>query len=192
MECGPRDVCDKQSCNCTNIIPIEYGKTIDLVFTNLGPTAFGMHPIHLHGYHFHVLHIGLPTADPVTGKLINQTTDIECEPDTQCAVARWKNGQPPVFNSAKPPLKATVVVPPGGYALVRFFADNPGVWHIHCHMAHHLFYGMGAVLNIGPREQHLFPPPTNFPRCGSFDLEYGEEIISAARSKWVALQQQLW
>ncbi len=41
----------------------------------------------------------------------------------------------------------TVVVPAGGYVVIRIVSNNPGFWHMHCHMSHHLFYGMGLVLN---------------------------------------------
>lgn len=34
-------------------------------------------------------------------------------------------------------VKDTVIIPDGGYVVVRFIADNPGVWFFHCHLAFH-------------------------------------------------------
>ena len=41
----------------------------------------------------------------------------------------------------------------GGYVVIRFIAENPGWWHLHCHMAHHLQSGMGMMLNEAPELQ---------------------------------------
>ena len=38
----------------------------------------------------------------------------------------WKNGNVPGLNLIDPPLKDTLIIPWGGYAVVRFVADNPG------------------------------------------------------------------
>jgi L-ascorbate oxidase len=35
-------------------------------------------------------------------------------------------------NFDRPPIKDTVTVPNGGYTIVRFYADNPGIWLFHC------------------------------------------------------------
>jgi FtsP/CotA-like multicopper oxidase with cupredoxin domain len=43
-------------------------------------------------------------------------------------------------------LKDTVSVPPSSTVVVRFTADNPGVWMIHCHELHHAAGGMGTLL----------------------------------------------
>ena len=83
------------------------------------------------------------------------------------------------------------MVPPGGYAVVRFVADNPGWWHLHCHMAQHLQSGMGMVLVEAPellRQGGLFGPPSGFPRCGNFeDTGEGAKHAAEARGRWEAL-----
>jgi hypothetical protein len=38
-------------------------------------------------------------------------------------------------NLKNPPLKDTVHLPANGYTIIRFFANNPGVWPLHCHNA---------------------------------------------------------
>ena len=34
--------------------------------------------------------------------------------------------------------KDTVIVPDGGYTIIRFLADNPGWWFFHCHLEFHV------------------------------------------------------
>ncbi len=43
-------------------------------------------------------------------------------------------------------LKDTVTVPPHGTVVVRFVADNPGVWMVHGHELHHAAAGMDFLL----------------------------------------------
>jgi hypothetical protein len=43
-----------------------------------------------------------------------------------------------------------VSVPPGGWAKIRFVADNPGVWLLHCHIEWHMHAGLAATLVEGP------------------------------------------
>eukprot|EP00005_Dracoamoeba_jomungandri_P002801 CAMPEP_0174251510 /NCGR_PEP_ID=MMETSP0439-20130205/1305_1 /TAXON_ID=0 /ORGANISM="Stereomyxa ramosa, Strain Chinc5" /LENGTH=624 /DNA_ID=CAMNT_0015331841 /DNA_START=93 /DNA_END=1967 /DNA_ORIENTATION=- len=163
--------CDYNTCSCTHYLTIPYNHTIQYVFTNIGPHGAGMHPVHLHGHNFYVMKMGLPEYDPSTGKVTkNITDDIECVPNTECGVAHWKNG-PPQLNFQNPPRKNVVVIPPGGYVVARVVSDNPGWWHMHCHMSHHLEWGMAMVINEAPEKQHLFPAPPNFPQCGNFALD---------------------
>lgn len=89
------------------------------------------HPIHIHGHSFHVLKTSYPELDPTTGLVTNFSRDIECESET-CLKPRWSNkewagGNLPDLNLRNPPLKDTVVVPRGGYVVLRFYLDNPGM-----------------------------------------------------------------
>ena len=43
-------------------------------------------------------------------------------------------------------LKDTICVAPSTTVVVRFIADNPGWWMIHCHELHHAAGGMDALL----------------------------------------------
>lgn len=69
----------------------------------------GKHPFHLHGHHFQVVH----KSQDVT------SDDPEVNP-------------PLVEGLANPMRRDTVTVPPGGSATLRFRADNPGAWFLHC------------------------------------------------------------
>ncbi|KAI2609132.1 multicopper oxidase [Hypoxylon fragiforme] len=70
------------------------------------------HPIHLHGHDFFVLAQG-------TG---SYSTDITLQTDN-------------------PPRRDTAMLPPAGYLVMAFEADNPGVWLMHCHIGWHTSEG---------------------------------------------------
>jgi len=190
-----------QPCECTHTLEVAFNATVQLVLMNMGMGGFGMHPMHLHGHHFEILRIGYPPFYNDTGAVCRwpkgtphptclQNEDIECMNNTGCARARWRDGKRPVLNTVNPPLKDTVVVPPGGYVVVRFVADNPGWWHLHCHMAQHLQSGMGMLLVEAPELLPKFPPPPGFPRCGNFqDTEEGARHAAAARARWEELRE---
>ncbi|KAK7083883.1 Mco1p [Halocaridina rubra] len=66
-----------------------------------------------------------------------------------------------------PVQKDSVTVPDGGYTVVRFTADNPGWWLMHCHLSFHSELGMVALLHVGETTDLPAVPP-GFPTCGSF------------------------
>ena len=51
-------------------------------------------------------------------------------------------------NLLAPPQKDTVPVPDGGFVIMRFRADNPGFWIMHCHIDFHNHAGMAVVLQV--------------------------------------------
>lgn len=68
------------------------------------------HPFHLHGHHFYVLEEG------VLSKPIANLSKEE--------INKWMNREWKLQD--KLPVKDTVSVPSGGYAIIRFYTDNPG------------------------------------------------------------------
>ena len=103
--------------------------------------------------------------------------------DDFCTNPSWTNGADPDRNRVGqtlrpvPPLKDTVLVPAGGYAVVYFRANNPGYWFLHCHIEVHQLEGMAVVINEAPANHN--PPPVGMDRCrGSFtnwDVEMFKE-----------------
>ena len=69
------------------------------------------HPFHLHGHYFAVMALGDETTLPP---------------------------EEPVTNNTNPVYKDTLAVPPMGWAIIRFYTDNPGAWFFHCHIEYHL------------------------------------------------------
>ncbi|CAH1266280.1 Hypp3333 [Branchiostoma lanceolatum] len=190
-ECG-----GEKFCECTYHINITYGNVIQLVLYNMGAggningTA---HPVHIHGHHFYVLDMGFPEYDNDTGTFVTHNTDIDCTGFQNCngrgwVDDSWKNGSKPGLNNVNPPLKDTVIVPVGGYVVLRFLADNPGWWFMHCHIEIHQVEGMAMMIREGTEEQMNRPPP-NFPTCGTFDwsseeFKRAEKGYSKPRTGW--------
>jgi FtsP/CotA-like multicopper oxidase with cupredoxin domain len=51
------------------------------------------------------------------------------------------------YDLSRAVLRDTVQIPRRGYAVLRFRADNPGVWLFHCHVMWHLAGGMAMVVD---------------------------------------------
>ena len=77
-----------------------------------------------------------------------------------------------------PPVKDTLVVPTGGYAVIRFVANNPGVWLAHCHLLHHNDGGMMFLFKVGT-DVNLPKEPIGWPKCKSFRGD-DESILSVS------------
>ena len=58
-------------------------------------------------------------------------------------------------NLKDPTRKDTIAVPDAGFAVMRFYADNPGFWLIHCHMSWHHHSGMAAVLQVSDNKSTM-------------------------------------
>ncbi|CAN0909832.1 LAC12, partial [Linum grandiflorum] len=62
----------------------------------------------------------------------------------------------------------TAAVPVNGWAVIRFVADNPGVWLMHCHLDVHIGWGLATAFlvedGVGKLEA-IEPPPEDLPIC---------------------------
>ena len=118
----------------TQVVDIRKGEVVDLVVVNngLGSTVED-HPLHLHGYKFWVV---------ASGEL----------PFDRRRVA---------YNTVSPVHADTFPLRTGYYYVLRLSADNPGFWHLHCHLLYHMFFGLQVVLNVGESWQKT-PPPQYF------------------------------
>ena len=165
-----KDECGKaKTCYCQHELILPFNETIQIVMTNVGNGAGLSHPIHMHGHQFYVLKMGYASQNRVSGKLTNESynTDIFCD-TVQCNEPQWKNpswkyGNIPGLNLKDPPRKDTIIIPTGGYAVLRIRSNNPGWWFMHCHIEMHLLSGMAMVLNEAPSK--LPTPPTDLPKC---------------------------
>lgn len=84
----------------TKLYKLKYGSHVQVVLQDTAIVSTEDHPIHLHGYHFYVVAQGFGNFNPAR--------------DT------------PGFNLVDPPVRNTINVPVGGWAVIRFVADNPG------------------------------------------------------------------
>ncbi|GMH21753.1 hypothetical protein Nepgr_023595 [Nepenthes gracilis] len=131
---------DTSSTTGTRTKVLEYGSNVEIVLQDTGTVTTENHPIHLHGYSFYVVGYGDGNYDPETA----------------------------VLNLVDPPYLNTIGVPAGGWTVIRFVADNPGVWFMHCHLEVHLSWGLSMVLIVkdGQGDLQTLPhPPANLPRC---------------------------
>ena len=112
----------------TNTFILEHNQIIEVILNNHDT---GKHPFHLHGHNF------------------------------QCVVRGEKNSND--YNPANATLPAvpmkrdTWVVKPNGHIVVRFRADNPGVWLFHCHVEWHVDSGLIATF-VEVRIVHFLVP----------------------------------
>lgn len=126
----------------TKVAVLPFNASVELVMQDTSIIGAESHPLHLHGFNFFVVGQGFGNFD--TKK------------------------DPVKFNLVDPAERNTVGVPSGGWVAIRFLADNPGVWFMHCHLEVHTSWGlkMAWVVNDGKRpSQKLPPPPSDLPKC---------------------------
>ncbi|XP_073063018.1 laccase-4 [Primulina eburnea] len=136
---GPENV---GTSNGTKVYRLPYNATVQAVLQDTGIIAPENHPIHLHGFNFFAVGRGLGNYNPKT--------------------------DPKSFNLVDPVERNTIGVPSGGWVAIRFKADNPGVWFMHCHLEVHTTWGLKMAFLVdngkGPNESVL-PPPKDLPKC---------------------------
>lgn len=126
----------------TEVKVLRYNSTVQLVFQTTNIFVAENHPMHLHGYNFYVVGDGFGNYDPVN--------------------------DPNNFNLVDPPQRNTVIAPVSGWVAIRFRADNPGVWFLHCHLDDHLTWGLNMVFLVRNGDSPLAtlePPPPDLPPC---------------------------
>ncbi|XP_068304464.1 laccase-15-like [Pyrus communis] len=126
----------------TEVKILEYNSTVEIVFQGTNLVAGDDHPMHLHGFSFYVVGWGLGNFD--------------------------KDKDPLTYNLVDPPLQNTIAVPVNGWTTIRFKADNPGVWFMHCHLDRHMSWGMDMtfiVKNGKDLQAQILPPPQGMPPC---------------------------
>lgn len=84
----------------TSVKTLKFNSTVEIVLQNTALIAVENHPIHIHGFDFHVLAQGFGNY--------NAARDSK------------------KFNLVNPQRRNTIAVPVGGWAVIRFQANNPG------------------------------------------------------------------
>ncbi|EXB29170.1 hypothetical protein L484_019695 [Morus notabilis] len=121
---------------------LKYNASVQIVFQGTSIVDPSEHPMHLHGFSFYVVGIGSGNFDKHKDRL--------------------------KFNLVDPPLQNTIAVPLNGWIAIRFKADNPGVWFMHCHFDRHMSWGMDMafiVKNGKTPNTQMLPPPPDMPPC---------------------------
>lgn len=84
----------------TSVKTLKFNSTVEIVLQNTALITTENHPMHLHGFNFHVLAQGFGNYNS------NQTATM--------------------LNLVNPQIRNTIAVPTGGWAVLRFVANNPG------------------------------------------------------------------
>jgi len=84
----------------TTVKKVKFNTTVEIIFQDTALVGIENHPMHLHGFNFHVLAQGYGNYDP--------------------KVDRQK------FNLVNPQIRNTIAVPVGGWAAIRTRFNNPG------------------------------------------------------------------
>ncbi|XP_022767634.1 laccase-7-like [Durio zibethinus] len=126
----------------TKVTKLKFNSTVQMILQNTAFIGVENHPIHIHGLNFHVLAQGFGNYNPATDRK--------------------------KFNFINPQMRNTIGVPVGGWAVIRFRLNNPGVWLMHCHLDTHLPVGLATafVVENGPTPDTILPPPpVDLPQC---------------------------
>ncbi|KAI4966686.1 hypothetical protein ZWY2020_037169 [Hordeum vulgare] len=118
----------------TKLLVLPFNASVELVMQDTSILGFESHPLHLHGFNFFVVGQGFGNYDAVN--------------------------DPAKFNLVDPVERNTVGVPAGGWVAIRFLADNPGVWFMHCHLEVHTTWGlrMAWLVLDGSLPNQKLPP----------------------------------
>ncbi|XP_063437577.1 uncharacterized protein LOC134718785 [Mytilus trossulus] len=182
---------DEDTCHCSHSLNLKTGSDIIMVLLNLGTGAFISHPIHMHGHTYKVLKMEFPEV-AIDGKF-KFTEDIECSnslqnSDSSCNNARWRNSswndynKIPGINTIDAVRKDTIVVPYGGYVIIKIKAANPGVWFMHCHIDKHMVEGMALMLNESFENTGQYIP-NGLPTCHSYLTEMSGKLSATSASQ---------
>ncbi|KAF7196718.1 Iron transport multicopper oxidase fetC [Pseudocercospora fuligena] len=101
---------------------------VDIILNNLDED---WHPFHLHGYSFWVLS--------------SYTSEYNWGSYNPYDSTKAPSGE---YDLKSAPRKDTFYVPRHGYAVLRFEANNPGLWAFHCHVLWHEASGMGMAFDV--------------------------------------------
>ncbi|GLJ26189.1 hypothetical protein SUGI_0502490 [Cryptomeria japonica] len=126
----------------TKVKVLRFNSVVQVILQGTNIFTAESHPIHLHGNDFYVVGTGFGNY--------NAKTD------------------PQKFNLVDPLMRNTINVPVNGWAAIRFVADNPGTWLMHCHLDVHIGWGLAMVFVVQNGADYvstLEQPPLDLPKC---------------------------
>ncbi|KAI5196373.1 hypothetical protein E4T39_07839 [Aureobasidium subglaciale] len=136
----------------------KYGEVVEVVMNNLHTN---LHPMHLHGHQFQIIERSDSKGGPWSGSYSKLP--------------------------ATPIRRDTVMVQNEGYAIVRFRADNPGIWLFHCHIELHVEAGFTATFIEAPEKlaaSGFDLPEDHINACKTYPMDY---VGNAAGNDYNAL-----
>lgn len=126
----------------TNTFVLQKGQVVEIILNNFDP---GKHPFHLHGHAFQTI---VRSPEEAGAYVYNETF-------------------PKV-----PMRRDTVMARPNGNLVLRFRADNPGIWLFHCHIEWHVASGLVATMVEAPDElqKSLKIPQDHLDACAAKNI----------------------
>ena len=82
-------------------------------------------------------------------------------------------------------MRDTVSIPATGWVKLRFIADNPGVWMLHCHIDWHMTAGLTIVLNVALERVNpgfVYLAPGAISQCDASI----QSAVQKAQSSWAS------
>ncbi|KAK2607355.1 hypothetical protein N8I77_006034 [Diaporthe amygdali] len=127
----------------THSFVLQKGEIVQIVVDN---DDTGKHPFHLHGHNFQAVYRSEENAGFFA--------------DSNVTEADF---------SQVPMRRDTFVLKPQGNIVLRFRADNPGVWLFHCHIEWHVESGLIATMVEAPLDlqQTLTIPQNHYDACAA-------------------------
>jgi iron transport multicopper oxidase len=142
----------------THAVVLEHNQVVEIVINNQDG---GSHPFHLHGHNFQLVH-----REPSYGThfydYADSTDGLAFNASNHKAFPKY------------PARRDTFVAPPMGNFVIRFVADNPGVWFFHCHIDWHLAQGLGMLMIEAPQQlqERMTIPEGAYDVCKAAGVAY--------------------
>ncbi|KAJ5795183.1 hypothetical protein N7457_001782 [Penicillium paradoxum] len=139
---GPELASNPEVYGQVNPLIVKYGDIVEIVINN---NHGNLHPWHLHGHQFQVLQRNGVDEGYYSGLFSNI--------------------------SATPIRRDTIMVENHAHTVIRFRADNPGVWMLHCHIEWHVEGGLMATLIEAPEtfpDSLKAPPKSHYDACAAY------------------------
>ncbi|KAJ5738077.1 hypothetical protein N7493_001232 [Penicillium malachiteum] len=138
---------------------LERNQVIEIILSNQDT---GSHLFHLHGHNFQVV-----SHTPSYGASFYDFADGD-------PVAYNATENPPSSFPTYPARRDTLVALPQGSFVIRFVADNPGVWLFHCHIDWHLSQDLAMTMVEAPKDLQAQMSLTNaeINVCKAADVDY--------------------
>ncbi|KAJ2747054.1 ferroxidase fet3 [Coemansia sp. BCRC 34301] len=136
----------------TNAQVLKYGEVVEMVYWSATRLP---HPQHLHGHAFQVVEKG--RVNDATGEFRRKVPAA----------------------GFSPLMRDTVMVNSGEYVVVRFRADNPGAWIMHCHFDWHLGQGLNMLFISAPQlmRETLSVPQSVVDQCTRQGIKTAGNVV---------------
>ena len=161
------EVIPDEGATCTHVVNVDLGEVVEIRIVNtnnMNDPHRTYHTVHLHGYEFYVTHVGFPVLEngQINVGTENVAKGIRCV-DEKCVSHDWNETELESSRVKSPFIRRnTILMASQGFTIIRFRADNPGVWPFHCHLAIHNVDGMAMLINVVDRKHNRYDSCRNY------------------------------